>query len=162
MNRGIRVLQTHALPLGYVTIGKKRRLLAKNKRLFTSWSGRRGSNSLPPPWQGGALPDELLPRLLYFSDFYIICNRTLFVKANSRKIFRSFPRRKKRGRPAPPSSLFSLRTPPNQWSGGTAARPGCWRCRSGTSPAAQSQCRSPRACCRQSAAGPGTTSSPPR
>ena len=23
------------------------------------WSGRRGSNSLPPPWQGGALPDEL-------------------------------------------------------------------------------------------------------
>ena len=26
------------------------------------WSGRRGSNSLPPPWQGGALPDELCPR----------------------------------------------------------------------------------------------------
>ena len=26
-----------------------------------SWSGRRGSNSLPPPWQGGALPDELRP-----------------------------------------------------------------------------------------------------
>ena len=25
------------------------------------WSGRRGSNSLPPPWQGGALPDELNP-----------------------------------------------------------------------------------------------------
>ena len=23
------------------------------------WSERRGSNSLPPPWQGGALPDEL-------------------------------------------------------------------------------------------------------
>ncbi len=31
MNRGIRVLQTLALPLGYVTIFKKRRLL---KRLF--------------------------------------------------------------------------------------------------------------------------------
>ena len=27
------------------------------------WSGRRGSNSLPPPWQGGALPDELHPHL---------------------------------------------------------------------------------------------------
>ena len=27
MNRGIRVLQTHALPLGYVTTLKKRRLL---------------------------------------------------------------------------------------------------------------------------------------
>ena len=86
---------------------KKRR--SRVVRLFFAWSGRRGSNSLPPPWQGGALPDELLPRLLYFSDFYIICNRSLFVKANSRKIFRSFPHREKRGRPAPPSSLlFSL------------------------------------------------------
>ena len=26
------------------------------------WSGQRGSNSLPPPWQGGALPDELCPQ----------------------------------------------------------------------------------------------------
>ena len=26
-----------------------------------TWSGLRGSNSLPPPWQGGALPDELKP-----------------------------------------------------------------------------------------------------
>ena len=32
------------------------------------WSGQRGSNSLPPPWQGGALPDELCPRqrLLFY------------------------------------------------------------------------------------------------
>ena len=44
---GIRVLQTLALPLGYS---------AGNE-----WSGLRGSNSLPPPWQGGALPDELNP-----------------------------------------------------------------------------------------------------
>ena len=29
------------------------------------WSGRRGSNSLPPPWQGGALPDELRPHGTY-------------------------------------------------------------------------------------------------
>ena len=27
------------------------------------WSGWRGSNSLPPPWQGGALPDEVHPHL---------------------------------------------------------------------------------------------------
>ena len=27
-----------------------------------AWSGLRGSNSLPPPWQGGALPDELNPQ----------------------------------------------------------------------------------------------------
>ncbi len=28
---------------------------------YKKWSGWRGSNSLPPPWQGGALPDELHP-----------------------------------------------------------------------------------------------------
>ena len=33
--------------------------LAEQKK----WSGRRGSNSLPPPWQGGALPDELRPHI---------------------------------------------------------------------------------------------------
>ena len=27
------------------------------------WSGRRGSDSRPPPWQGGALPTELLPHV---------------------------------------------------------------------------------------------------
>src|SRR5437870_11858777 len=27
-----------------------------------SWSGRRASNPLPQPWQGCALPSELLPR----------------------------------------------------------------------------------------------------
>ena len=31
----------------------------RRRKLF--WSGLRGSNSLPPPWQGGALPDELNP-----------------------------------------------------------------------------------------------------
>jgi hypothetical protein len=40
-NWGIEVLQTSALPLGYVA---------------KIWSGKRGSNSRPPPWQGGALP----------------------------------------------------------------------------------------------------------
>ncbi len=28
------------------------------------WSGRRGSDSRPPPWQGGALPTELLPHMV--------------------------------------------------------------------------------------------------
>ena len=45
---GIKVLQTFALPLGY----------------SADWSGLRGSNSLPPPWQGGALPDELRPHMV--------------------------------------------------------------------------------------------------
>ena len=46
-DRGMKVLQTFALPLGYGTRWK--------------WSGRRGSDPRPPPWQGGALPTELLP-----------------------------------------------------------------------------------------------------
>ncbi len=28
-----------------------------------NWSGRRGSDPRPPPWQGGALPTELLPHI---------------------------------------------------------------------------------------------------
>ncbi len=39
------------------------------------WSGQRGSNSLPPPWQGGALPDELCPHQhSYFNTFLILVN----------------------------------------------------------------------------------------
>ena len=30
--------------------------------VFAKWSGKRGSNPPPPPWQGGALPNELFPR----------------------------------------------------------------------------------------------------
>ena len=47
----------------------RQRVRSSHKRKRTSrlgcpfiWSGQRGSNSLPPPWQGGALPDELCPR----------------------------------------------------------------------------------------------------
>ena len=35
---------------------------------FKKWSGRRGSNSRRPPWQGGALPTELRPRTGVGSD----------------------------------------------------------------------------------------------
>jgi hypothetical protein len=59
LNRGIRVLQTHALPLGYVAASARGDGISESGK----WSGRRGSNSLPPPWQGGALPDELRPRI---------------------------------------------------------------------------------------------------
>ena len=38
------------------------RIAEKNRfSAYKKWSGLRGSNSLPPPWQGGALPDELNP-----------------------------------------------------------------------------------------------------
>lgn len=56
---GIKVLQTHALPLGYV-----------------AWSERRGSNPRPMPWQGIALSTELLSH--YFNSiillYYIVNN----------------------------------------------------------------------------------------
>ena len=100
---GVKDLQSHALPLGYGAIVRRRSLrcsfrrraapsgekfrcapasLLPNPKLTfcicsrvrrvslykflllseqKNWSGRRGSNSLPPPWQGGALPDELRP-----------------------------------------------------------------------------------------------------
>ena len=48
MNWGVKVLQTSALPLGYGAI----------------WSGLRGSNPPPRPWQGRALPNELNPRFV--------------------------------------------------------------------------------------------------
>ena len=41
-DRGMWILQTLALPLGYGAKGK--------------WSGRRDSDSRHPPWQGGTLP----------------------------------------------------------------------------------------------------------
>ena len=77
---GIRVLQTHALPLGYsaivFTFVKSQACFTKVKTLPPLlrglWSGLRGSNSLPPPWQGGALPDELNPRYGYESRVHIL------------------------------------------------------------------------------------------
>ena len=56
-------------------IGRRFRSNKKNRPLcitvgFSCWSGLRGSNSLPPPWQGGALPDELKPRLLRTLGYY--------------------------------------------------------------------------------------------
>ena len=95
MNRWITVLQTGALPLGYVTKGGRALLgstyinkvplflprslheafrvaLAQSfdygiKRARVNsypffWSGLRGSNPPPSPWQGDALPNELSPR----------------------------------------------------------------------------------------------------
>ena len=42
---------------------KPKKLIAFAMSFF--WSGLRGSNSLPPPWQGGALPDELNPHFIW-------------------------------------------------------------------------------------------------
>ena len=50
---GIRVLQTRALPLGY------------SAEYTLYWSGKRGSNPRPLPWQGSALSTELFPHMLF-------------------------------------------------------------------------------------------------
>ena len=66
--------------------------LDKKKDLFATsffWSGKRDSNSRPQPWQGCALPTELLPRLsenISFSE--LRCKDiTFFLYANSFTIF---------------------------------------------------------------------------
>ena len=66
MNRGIKVLQTSALPLGYGAGNKKTQnafviylykyLGANMPPKYFFWSGRRDSNSRRSPWQGDALP----------------------------------------------------------------------------------------------------------
>ena len=46
---------------------KSHRFCISASTMASCWSGRRGSNSLPPPWQGGALPDELRPHTRHIS-----------------------------------------------------------------------------------------------
>ena len=60
LNWGIKVLQTSALPLGYGAGYNEDR--ASRPSL---WSGLRGSNPPPRPWQGRALPNELNPQKAY-------------------------------------------------------------------------------------------------
>ena len=75
-DRGIADLQSAALPLGYGAVVTGFMRFANAGPMFSNrgplceplsekmWSGLRGSNSLPPPWQGGALPDELRPQMV--------------------------------------------------------------------------------------------------
>ena len=56
---GIRVLQTRALPLGYSAI-----------LIIKKWSGKRGSNPRPSPWQGDALSTELFPHTMLLHKHY--------------------------------------------------------------------------------------------
>ena len=77
-NRRIRVLQTRALPLGYnavfiITLLPYTVAVTRSARTPTAtwlqrpikvWSGKRGSNPRPLPWQGSALSTELFPRFL--------------------------------------------------------------------------------------------------
>ena len=42
---------------------------------YRIWSGRRGSNPRPLPWQGNALPTEPLPHILKFNYLLIALAR---------------------------------------------------------------------------------------
>ena len=71
------------------------------RRFLCFWSGRRGSNSLPRPWQGRALPDELRPQMTPIFQRHGASGRS---RTNDTRIFspllyqlsylgKSFPRR---------------------------------------------------------------------
>ena len=51
------------------------------------WSGRRGSNPLPPPWQGGALPDELRPHMTAQSPDWTVVGASGRNRTNDTRIF---------------------------------------------------------------------------
>ena len=75
------VLRSKTLAEGEFTSPEHLNFLPESKKRshnircdFFFWSGRRGSNSLPPPWQGGALPDELRPRnKMYYTRHFPLC-----------------------------------------------------------------------------------------
>ena len=56
--------------------------------VFLFWSGRRGSNSLPRPWQGRALPDELRPRMAPVFQHHGASGRS---RTNDTRIFSPLP-----------------------------------------------------------------------
>ncbi len=49
------------------------------KAAFTAFSqsGRRDSNPRPRPWQGRALPTELLPHFLLFINAFVNCDANI-------------------------------------------------------------------------------------
>ncbi len=47
----------------FATPPKLEKRESESLSLFGNWSGKRGSNSRPQPWQGCALPTELFPRI---------------------------------------------------------------------------------------------------
>ena len=53
----------HRKEMQWEITAKSHHLCIAALMMASCWSGRRGSNSLPPPWQGGALPDELRPHI---------------------------------------------------------------------------------------------------
>ena len=95
---------------------RQNQFLPKNQFLPNFWSGRRVSNSRPQPWQGCALPTELLPQLEFFftdclggarrnrtavNGFAIRCITTLLSRHPSRLLKAWSGRRVSNSRPQP-------------------------------------------------------------
>lgn len=75
---------TSASTYGNVYLTKILQLLLTRKYLFNKkfWSGKRGSNSRPQPWQGCALPTELFPQ----NGWYCNCMKNAVKKINHAKL----------------------------------------------------------------------------
>ena len=54
----------HSLPLPFLPLISPKTKSRPQGSAFHFGSGLRGSNPPPPPWQGGALPNELNPQVL--------------------------------------------------------------------------------------------------
>ena len=85
MNRGMKVLQTFALPLGYVTILKKRRLLHSKISVLSHVGAEDEARTRYLHLGKVALYQMSYSRMgRCFSDFFIICKGRVFVKLKMR------------------------------------------------------------------------------
>ena len=75
------------------------------------WSGRRGSNSLPRPWQGRALPDELRPQTQ--GELYRIFSGLSTLHFHIVKIVKIVKLRDCENFSRYPSSISTISTPPS-------------------------------------------------
>ena len=80
-----------------------------------NWSGQRGSNSLPPPWQGGALPDELCPHTNVVPPTRL-CSTILTLRWPSLPSSRKLKQMSRACSQLLASSLHSMQEPPKGFS----------------------------------------------
>ena len=67
---GVKALQASALPLGH--FADMQRAEKRNRPSSKQWSGQRGSNPRPQPWQGCALPTEPCPHMVGDTRFELV------------------------------------------------------------------------------------------
>ena len=67
---GVKALQASALPLGQAAVIRKEPISQPAPKV--RWSGQRGSNPRPQPWQGCALPTEPCPLVVGDTRFELV------------------------------------------------------------------------------------------